>query len=200
MIDTKRHWFIGVEKLVGNTFKVLPLVPNHYTLLSGVFALVGLYFMVQKSLVAAIVFFFLAAGMDFVDGAVARIRKSSSREGAYLDTIMDRYVEGIIYFGMLFLSLPVVFIPGYAWVFLALFGSVVTTYAKAAAKEKELVDVELKGGILSRGERFLLIFAALILGIIYPDYIYMTYVIILIAVLANITAVQRILSAIMINK
>ena len=177
----------------------MPLTPNQYTYLSGIFALVGLWFMMSQDLVWATVFFLIAAGLDFVDGAVARAKNMSSKVGAYLDTVFDRYVEGIIFFGMLFLALPNVLIPGTAWVYLAIFGSVVTTYAKAAAKEKDLVNQELKGGLLSRGERLIMIFIALILGIIYPDYLYMTYVVAIIAILANFTAIQRVHSAIAIN-
>jgi phosphatidylglycerophosphate synthase len=199
MLDTKRHWFKDLEKIIGAIFGALPITPNQYTYLSGVFALVGLWFMMGESLVWATVFFLVAAGLDFVDGAVARVKNMSSKVGAYLDTIFDRYVEGIIFFGMLFLALPEFLIPGQAWVYLAIFGSVVTTYAKAAAKEKDLVNQELKGGLLSRGERLIMIFIALILGIIYPDYLYMTYVVALIAVLANFTAIQRVHSAISIN-
>jgi len=200
MLDTKRHWFKDLEKLVGKVFGVLPLTPNQYTYLSGVFALVGLWFMFKTDLVWAIAFFLIAAGLDFVDGAVARAKNMSSKVGAYLDTVFDRYVEGIIFFGMFFLPLPVVFIPGQAWVYLAIFGSVVTTYVKAAAKEKDLVNQEMKGGLLSRGERLILIFIALVLGVMYPDYLYMTYVVAIIAVLANFTAIQRFHSAITINK
>lgn len=200
MIDTKRHWFAGLEKRVGKMFSFLPVTPNQYTLASGLFALGGLYFMVSQNLGWATALFFIAAGLDFVDGAVARSNKSVTKVGSYLDTIVDRYVEGIIYLGMLFLSLPVIILPGYVWIFLALFGSVVTTYAKAAAKEKDLVNQELKGGLMSRGERLFLVFAALILGIIYPDHFYMTCVIIFIAVLANFTALQRIFCAIKLNR
>jgi len=200
MLDTKRHWFKDLEKLVGKIFGALPLTPNQYTYLSGVFALIGLWYMIQENLILAIVFFLIAGGLDFVDGAVARAKNMSSKVGAYLDTVFDRYVEGIVFFGMLFLSLPTVFIPGYAWVYLAIFGSVVTTYVKAAAKEKDLVNQELKGGLLSRGERLILIFVALIIGVMYPDYLYMTYVIAIIAVLSNFTAIQRFHSAVSINK
>jgi len=200
MLDTKRHWFKDLEKIVGSLFGILPLTPNQYTYLSGVFALIGLWFMVGESLIWATVFFLIAAGLDFVDGAVARAKNMSSKVGGYLDTVFDRYVEGIIFFGMMFLVLPEVIIPGQAWVYLAIFGSVVTTYVKAAAKEKDLVNQELKGGLLSRGERLILIFIALVLGIIYPDYLYMTYVVAIIAVLANFTAIQRVHSAITINK
>lgn len=200
MLDTKRHWFKDLEKIIGKIFGALPLTPNQYTYLSGIFALVGLWFMFKEDLVLAIVFFLVAAGLDFVDGAVARAKNMSSKVGAYLDTVFDRYVEGIIFFGMFFLTLPTVIIPGQAWVYLAIFGSVVTTYVKAAAKEKDLVNQELKGGLLSRGERLILIFIALVLGVMYPDYLYMTYVVAIIAILANFTAIQRFQSAIAINK
>jgi phosphatidylglycerophosphate synthase len=200
MLDTKRHWFKDLEKLVGKIFGALPLTPNQYTYLSGIFALVGLWYMIQENLIWAIVFFLVAAGLDFVDGAVARAKNMSSKVGAYLDTVFDRYVEGIIFFGMFFLALPTVVIPGQAWVYLAIFGSVVTTYVKAAAKEKDLVNQELKGGLLSRGERLILIFIALVLGVMYPDYLYMTYVVAIIAILANFTALQRFHSAVSINK
>jgi phosphatidylglycerophosphate synthase len=200
MLDTKRHWFKDLEKIVGSVFGAFPITPNQYTYLSGVFALIGLWFMMGESLIWATAFFVIAAGLDFVDGAVARNKNMSSKVGAYLDTVFDRYVEGIIFFGMMFLALPeVIYIPGQAWVYLAIFGSVVTTYVKAAAKEKDLVNQELKGGLLSRGERLILIFIALVLGIIYSDYLYMTYVVAMIAILANFTAIQRVHSAISIN-
>jgi len=101
----------------------------------------------------------------------------------------------------LFINLPsIFFVPGYVWVYAAMFGSVVTTYAKAAAKEKDLVNQELKGGLLSRAERLILIFIALVLAAIYPDYYYATAILFVIAVLANFTALQRVHSAITINR
>jgi len=196
MLDEKRHWFKSLEIIIGKTFSALPITPNGYTYLSGVFALIGLYFMIVQNLPWAVIFFLLTGFLDFIDGAVARNKKTSTKTGAYLDTIFDRYVEGMILFGLLFLGLPAIWLPACAWIFLAMFGSIMTTYAKAAAKEKELVSQELKGGILSRGERLILCFSALILGIIYPDFVYTTYIVILIAILGNITATQRIHSAI----
>jgi len=99
---------------------------------------------------------------------------------------------------MLFLSLPKILLPSYIWIFLILFGSILTTYAKAAAKEKDLVFQELKGGILSRGERIILLIISLILGIF--NFFWMAYLLIIIAILTNFTALQRILMAIRINK
>lgn len=195
MLDQKRYLFRDLENKVAKIFSFLPLRPNHYTLISICFALISSYFIMQQSLTLATLFFLLAGALDFVDGAVARYKNLASKTGAYLDTIADRYVEGILIFGMLFLPLPKILLPAYGWIFLILFGSFLTTYAKAAAKEKGLADQELKGGILSRGERIILLLFSLILGIIDPSFILMTHIMILIAFLANLTALERIYSA-----
>jgi len=194
MLDLQRDLFKKVEKIVGKIFSSLPITPNQYSLISIIFALISFYFLIKHNLILAIPFFLIASFLDFVDGAVARYKGISTKVGAYLDTICDRYVEGFLLFGMLFLPLPKILLPGYAWVFLILFGSLLTTYAKATAKEKELVAQELKGGLLSRAERLILLITSLILGIF--NFSWMTYLLILIAILTNFTAFQRINSAI----
>jgi len=73
---------------------------------------------------------------------------------------------------------------------LAFFGSLMTTYSKAAAKEKELVKEELKKGFFGRAERIILIFITLFLGIF--NLSWMIYPIIILAILSNFTAFQRI--------
>ena len=80
--------------------------------------------------------------------------------------------------------------PAKIWIFLAFFGSLMTTYAKAAAKEKELVSEELKKGLLGRAERVILISLAMFLGIFNLSWI--IYPIVILAVFSNITAIQRI--------
>jgi archaetidylinositol phosphate synthase len=196
MLDLYKEKFIKIEVLVGKFFSLFPLTPNQYTLTSIIFGIGAFYSLTKQNLILATFLFLLASFLDFVDGAVARYKNISTKIGAYLDTICDRYVEGMLLFGMLFLPLPQIFLPHFVWLFLILFGSLITTYAKAAAKEKDLVFSELKGGLLSRGERIILLLIALILGIIEPTFTLMTYCLILIAILTNITAFQRISSLI----
>ncbi len=74
--------------------------------------------------------------------------------------------------------------------FLAFFGSLMTTYVKAAAKEKELVEKEIKKGLLGRGERVILISLAMLLGIF--NLSWMLYPIVILAIFSNLTAIQRI--------
>jgi len=157
-------------------------------------ALAMLCLIAASHYIATLALFIVAAGLDFIDGAVARKRGLATKRGAYWDTIADRYVEAIFLFGLLFCGLPDFFLPAAAWIFLALFGSTMTTYAKAAAKEKGLCDAELKGGLMSRGERlaaYFLILAAMIWG----NYYLAAVIIAVSAMLANITAGQRISAA-----
>ena len=190
MLAERREKFKKVEIIIGQIFSKIPLSPNQYTVVSVFFALLSLYSLSRKNLLLAFVFFIVAGFLDLVDGAVARISGRSTKKGAFLDTVFDRYVDGIILLGFLFLKLPLIILPAAVWIFLAFFGGFATTYAKAAAKEKELATEELKTALLGRAERAILIYVAMILGIFNINLV--IYPIIILAILSNITALQRI--------
>ena len=191
MLEEKREKFSKISEKVGQIFSKFGLTPNQYTLISLIFVLIAFYFLINRNLLLALIFFLLASILDFIDGAVAKFLKKETKRGAYLDTICDRYVEGIILLGLLFLPLKGFFLlPAQVWVFLAFFGSLMTTYAKAAAKEKELVETELKKGLLGRAERVILISLAMFLGIF--NLSWLIYPIIILAIFSNLTALQRI--------
>ena len=205
MLSENREKFKKIEIKTGEFFSKLGPTPNQYTLISLFFAILAFYFLVKNpstakggdermfidiDLILALIFFLLATILDFIDGAVARFTQKATKKGAYLDTISDRYIEGIILLGFLFLPLADFLLPAKVWIFLALFGSFLTTYSKAAAKEKEMVTEELKKGLLGRGERVILIFLAMLLGIFNLSFV--IYPIIILAIFSNITAFQRI--------
>jgi len=190
MLEEKRGKFKKISDWTGRIFSISGLTPNQYTLLSLFLAVIVFYFLVKANLILALVFFLLTAFLDFIDGAVARFLKKETKKGAYLDTVCDRYVEGIVLAGFLFLSLPGFLIPVNLWIFLAFFGSLMTTYTKAAAKEKELVDQEMKKGVFGRPERIILIGLAMFFGIF--NFSLVIYPIIILAIFSNITALQRI--------
>ena len=186
----RRKKFKGIETITGALLSKLPLFPNHYTLASVFLILFSFYFLVKVQVLPAFIFFLTAALFDFIDGAVARYSQRTTKIGAYLDTICDRYVEGIVLLGFLFLPLPKIWLPSYVWIFLVLFGSLLTTYSKAAAKEKTLLELEFKRGLVGRGERIILISLTMILGIF--NFLWMAWAIIVLAFLFNIAAIERI--------
>jgi phosphatidylglycerophosphate synthase len=193
VLDLHRNWFGGIENKTADIFAALPFTPNQYTSLSIVAALAMLCLIAAGHYIAALALFIVAAALDFIDGAVARKRGLATKRGAYWDTIADRYVEAMFLFGLLFCRLPDFYLPAAGWIFLALFGSTMTTYAKAAAKEKGLCDAELKGGLMSRGERLMVYFAIIILLSANLDWA--VAILAALAILSNFTALQRIYDA-----
>ncbi len=185
-----RERFRGLSVRIGIAFARLRLSPNQWTALSLVPILIALHFLVREQFLLAALFFMISGFLDLVDGSVARVTGQVTRLGAYLDTVVDRYVEGIIIFGLLFASLPHWVFPVQAWIFLYFFGSLMTTYAKAAAREKGLVEKELRGGLMERAERLMILFIGMLLA--HFGRIYLTWIIALLAVLANVSALQRI--------
>ncbi|MBS3053204.1 MAG: CDP-alcohol phosphatidyltransferase family protein [Candidatus Aenigmarchaeota archaeon] len=190
MLFKRREKFNSLSVRIGIIFSKLPLSPNQWTVLAFVPALISAYFLVKEDFLFSALLFLISGFVDLIDGSVARVTGRVTKLGAYLDTIADRYVEAIIIFALLFVALPQVYFQIYVWLYVYLFGSMLTTYAKAAAKEKDLVDEEIKGGIMERAERMLI----LVLGIILAAYdkSFLSYTIVLLAVLANISAFQRI--------
>jgi len=190
MLEQKRKDFKNIEKVVGEIFSKFGLKATDYSLISIFFAILSLYFLITINLLLAFIFFLLAGFLDLVDGAVARTTKKATKKGAFIDTICDRYVEGIILLGFLFLPLPYILFSSKVWIFLAFFGSLMTTYSKAAAKEKELVVKELRKGFFGRGERMIFISLAMVFGIF--NFSLVIYPLILLAIFSNLTAFQRI--------
>lgn len=179
----------GISSKIGKTFAKLGLSPNQWTFLTLIPTVVSFYFLVQRDFPLAALFFLISSFIDWIDGSVARVTGKTSKFGAYLDSVMDRYVEFIIALGFLFASLPSFYLPIEFWIFLYIFGSLMTTYAKAAAMEKGLVNKEIKGGLIERAERLIILFIGMILA--YFSTTYLTYIIVILAILTNVTAFQR---------
>jgi len=190
MLEEKKEKFKLVSEKIGIFFAKFKLHPNFYSLISIFFGFFCFLSLFKNNLILAILFFLLASFLDFIDGAVARVSRKVTKLGAYLDTICDRYVEAMVFFGFLFLSLPKIFLPAKFWIFLSLFGSLMTTYSKSAAKEKEISKEELKKGLFERPERMILIFLAMIFAIF--NLSFTVYTLIIFTILANFTAFQRI--------
>ena len=164
MLYKNRQKFQHQNDKVGKIFSKLPLSPNQWTSLSLIVAVISAYFIFQNNYICAAIFFAIAALCDIIDGAVARFRNVVSSKGGHIDNIADRYVEFIIILGLMFASLPLYYIDSRVWLLILLFGSMMTTYAKASAAEK--MNKQIKGGLLERGERMILLF----IGIVFASF------------------------------
>ncbi|MFL9485478.1 DUF4833 domain-containing protein [Chitinophagaceae bacterium LWZ2-11] len=155
----------------------------------------------------------LFAGLfDMLDGQVARLGNMSSTFGALYDSVLDRYSELILFLGICYYLVAHHYFLSSLFAFLALIGSMMVSYVRARA---EGLGIECKGGLMQRPERVIMIgLAAIECGItshyIGGDYkLYVpgisfhvfetisifTFQITLIAVLTNITAINRLRSS-----
>jgi CDP-diacylglycerol--glycerol-3-phosphate 3-phosphatidyltransferase len=125
---------------------------------------------------------FVAALFDVMDGRVARLRGRETTFGAYLDSTMDRFSDMLLYLGLLILYARVDRTPQMALVWVAAFGSFMTSYARARA---ESLIPSCNVGLLERPERIVLLVAGAVFN-------RMTAALWIIAVLANVTAIQRV--------
>jgi len=129
--------------------------------------------------------------LDILDGKVARRSNGDSPRGAFLDSVMDRYAEFVGYVGLI-----VFFGSGWrVWmVLLAILGGMMVSYARARA---EGLGVRCEVGWLQRPERFVLlgfgsVFSSILAHMLGGEHMLLALTVTLIAVLSNITAVQRI--------
>lgn len=190
MLYAMREKFSFLSEKIGNIFKKFGLSPNQLSLIAIPLALCTAWLLASQYFVLAGIFLMLVAFCDVVDGAVARATGKVSPFGGYLDGVVDKYSEAIIVFSLLFVPLPAFYFPAFVWIFLYLFGEMSTTFVKATAVEKGLVKKEIRGGLLEKPERTILLLIGIFLAAL--STVYLTWVIVLLAFLTNITAFQRI--------
>ena len=133
--------------------------------------------------------------LDIIDGRVARRLNGGSARGAFLDSIIDRYADSCAYLGL------AIFFRD-AWVLwaalLALVGSLMVSYARARA---EALGAECRVGLLQRPERYVILGFGTIFGALFAHatapwlsggrYALVVLTILFLAVVVNVTAVQR---------
>ena len=175
---------------LGTLLAKLGLTPNVVTLGGLVLVLLScLYFFITEDCLYFGVFLAFSFTTDALDGAVARITGKKTKYGAYLDAVVDRYQEILVYF-------VIGYVRGY-WlgVFGAITGSLLVSYNKARTALEIPVSNDGWPDLLERTERIVLITAALLIDGLFPGKDFLGYAIILIAVLAHFTAIQRFLRA-----
>jgi CDP-diacylglycerol--glycerol-3-phosphate 3-phosphatidyltransferase len=124
----------------------------------------------------------VAAVFDMLDGRVARARGRGTKFGAFLDSTMDRYSDMLLYMGLLILYARLERTGLMVLVWVAAFGSFMTSYARARA---ESLIPRCPVGLMERPERIVLVIAGALLN-------KMVAVLWIIAILSNVTAIQRV--------
>lgn len=182
LIDPAIHWMVRHD-----------VHPNLLTTV-GFLSVVGagvLYHMDHVRWAGMLVLF---GGMwDVFDGHVARVGGKASKFGSFYDSTLDRISEIVVYLGLLSLYNTYGRDLADVWMvyalFLAMGGSLMVSYTRARA---EGLGLDCRVGVMQRPERVVLLgLGSLSFGLMWQGLILNT-VIVVVAVLTNVTAVQRI--------
>lgn len=165
----------------------LPVTPNQITVVGTALTFVAAVLAATSHLLWGGIVLAFAGTFDILDGALARSTRRSYPYGAFLDSTLDRYSEGAMYLGLV-----AYFVSAGGqlekWLVLAtvaaLAGSFLVSYVRARAQS---LGFTCETGLFARPERVV----AIVVGLIFGG-IVLTAVVFLLAVLTNLTALQRI--------
>ncbi|WP_430401067.1 CDP-alcohol phosphatidyltransferase family protein [Flavobacterium sp.] len=80
-------------RFLANILKNTNFTPIHVTILFGVSGLIAVYCILNQHYFLAAIFIILKSGIDAADGELARLKKTPSYSGRYLDSIFDIFLN-----------------------------------------------------------------------------------------------------------
>ncbi|PYN43345.1 MAG: hypothetical protein DMD95_14080 [Candidatus Rokuibacteriota bacterium] len=178
--ESVRVWIDPVGLMLYRRFR---LRPNHLTIIGlGVSLLAATAFCAGRTRSAGTLLI-LAGLCDFFDGSLARVSGRVSAFGAFLDSVIDRYSDLVVLLGIVVLFAQMPHARGAIVAMAGLIGSMMVSYTRARA---ESIGVRCTVGMMERPERMICLIAGALLDMLEPA-------LWVLAILANLTAIQRIL-------
>jgi phosphatidylglycerophosphate synthase len=162
----------------------LGVSPTSVTLISFFLALTAVLSFFYFNRILAFSIFILSFILDGLDGVLARKTKKVTKFGAYLDSLIDKLVEALIFFCFAVYHWPLAFLTGVS--------SILISYSRHRADE---FKVKIEGGIFERGPRILFV---LLSGIILEATSlqqFVPHILLISLVLSLITIIQRVQKA-----
>jgi len=162
----------------------IPFSPNSLTIIGFLITVLAAFIIPYNIRLGGIVI--LVGGLfDMFDGIVARTRGKTTRFGAFLDSVLDRYSDAALFLAVAWYLAEK---GNHTGAFLSLgtlVGAFLISYARARA---EGIGESCHTGIMERPERIILLIFATLTGWIMP-------VLWIMLVLTHITVIQRIFHA-----
>ncbi|HUF93040.1 MAG TPA: transglycosylase SLT domain-containing protein [Candidatus Limnocylindria bacterium] len=177
--DEVRAWSDPVGRLL---FR-LHLRPNHLTVMGLAVSLLAAAAFIAGHTQSAGALLIAAGLFDLFDGSLARASGQVTAFGAFLDSVIDRYSDLVVLLGIVVFFARTPHVRGALVAMAGLVGSVMVSYTKARA---ESIGIECNVGVMERPERMICLIVGALFGLMEPA-------LWVLAVLANVTALQRIL-------
>lgn len=180
-----RGWIAAPLNYIAQWLERTGITPNALTLIGFALTLVVAAVLAMGQLLVGGLLLIAAALFDTLDGALARRAGLTTVFGAFFDSTMDRYSEAVTLIALIYYysaqpdgRIAVLLLAA------TLVGSLMVSYTRARA---EGLGIECKEGFFQRTERIVVLIIGLVTGWMLP-------VLAILAVLTNVTAVQRIVS------
>jgi CDP-diacylglycerol--glycerol-3-phosphate 3-phosphatidyltransferase len=157
--------------------------PNHLTVVGLGVSILAACALAGGRLRVCAVLLALAGLFDFFDGSLARLANRVSAFGAFLDSVVDRYSDLVVLVGAVLYYERQADATGVLLTLITLVGTVMVSYTKARAQS---VGLACEIGLMERPERLIVLIAGAAFNVVTPAMV-------VLAVLTNLTAVQRIL-------
>lgn len=168
------------ESLV-DPLQSLGFSPNSITLLSFFLAVLATITFFSFNRIAGFSIFIISFFLDSLDGALARKTKQVTKFGAYLDSVTDKIVEGLVFLCFGVYNWPLAFLAGIS--------SIIVSYSRHRADE---FRVRIKSGLFERPERMGFVLISGLLFEIANLQNFMPLVLLLSSILSIITIIQRV--------
>jgi len=132
----------------------------------------------------AFVLLLLSGFCDALDGIVARLYGQATVFGGFLDSVLDRYADAAVYVGIIAGGLCNIL-----WGLIAVVGSLLVSYSRARA---EAAGIKMESvGLAERAERMIVLLVATLIAVFWQPATVMNVGVILLAILSNLTVLQR---------
>ncbi|MDI6805106.1 MAG: archaetidylinositol phosphate synthase [Candidatus Bathyarchaeia archaeon] len=134
----------------------------------------------------AAILLLLSGFCDALDGVIARTFQKVTSFGGFLDSLLDRYADAIVYAGIILGGLC-----DASWGLIALIGSLLVSYSRARA---ESAGIKMESiGLVERAERIIILVVTTLIALFWQSQTQtvMNAGIILLAILTNLTVLQR---------
>ncbi len=159
----------------------IPFNPNALTITGFVVNAIASFVLISNLPLGGLLV--LGGGLfDVLDGVVARVNGKSSRFGAFLDSVLDRYSDAFILLGIAWNLINAGNYAGLVPCLAALVGAFLISYSRARA---EGLGEICSYGLMERPERLLLISFGAISGFI-------SEILWILALLTHFTVIQRV--------
>ncbi|MBF4472469.1 CDP-alcohol phosphatidyltransferase family protein [Flavobacterium sp. HJJ] len=117
-----------LARLWANWLKNTRFTPIHVTLIFGVSGLIAIYCILQNHYFTASFFLILKSIIDAVDGELARVKKTPSYSGRYLDSIFDIILNFLIFMAICYISQTTFWLSLLAFIGIQLQGTLFNYY------------------------------------------------------------------------